>query len=293
MKFYEFITVTIIFVILLAGILVGGQINRKTDVQNTYNSGLIEEKRNEGISLDIQDEKVQKIYPFTGAFPTNELAYLSKLKNVNRENMTNEFILRTAFAKVTKDDWAASYEAEGEPVEIDAKVLDGYIKDIFGNIEYTHDDFSNFDLSVDGAVTSLYEAEYNEKTKTYTIEINEGDGVEDSYIDVHTIKATQHGDKIKIVINPIYLDNIGEKKNEDGEYAFNYKVYSSYDFKTKKFENELTGELDKIYNAYTINLEFVDEIKNINVEELESYIITYRLNGKTNTFEFESLEYEK
>ena len=293
MKFYEFITVTIIFVILLAGILIGGEINRSSDVTNSYNSGLIEEKRNEGISLDIKDEKVQKIYPFTGAFPTNEFAYLAKLKNVNRENMTNEFVLRTAFAKATKDDWAASYKGEGEPVEIDAKILEGYINDIFGNIEYTHTDFSNFDLSVDGAETSLYEAEYDEKTKSYTINFVEGDGVEDSYIDVHTIKATQHGDKIKIVINPIYLDNIGEKKNEDGEYAFYYKAYSSYDFKTEKFENELTGELDKIYNAYTINLEFVDEIKNINVEDLETYTLTYRLNGKTNTFEFESLEYEK
>ncbi len=293
MKFYEFITVTIIFVILLAGILIGGQINRGNDVQNTYNSGLIEEKRNEGISLDIKDEKVQKIYPFTGAFPTNEFAYLTKLKNVDRENMTNEFILRTAFAKVTKEDWAASYVAEGEPLEIDAKILEGYIEDIFGNIEFTHTDFSNFDLSIDGAQTSLYEAEYDKKTKTYTINLNEGDGVEDSYIDVHTIKVSQHGDKIKIVINPVYLDNVGEKENNKGENAFYYKAYSSYDFKTEKFENELTDELDKIYNSYSMDLEFVDEIKNINVEDLETYTLTYRLNGKTNTFEFESLEYEK
>ena len=293
MKFYEFITVTIVFVVLLAGILIGGQINRKSDVTNSYNSELIEEKRKEGIKLNIDDEKIQKIYPFTGAFPTNEFAYLSKLKNVNRESMTNEFILRTAFAKVTKDDWAESYKGEGKPVKIDAKILDEYIADIFGNIEYKHTDFSNFDLSIDGAETSLYEAEYDEKTKTYTIDLKEGDGLEDSYIDIHTIKASQHGDKIEIIINPIYLDNIGEKKNEDGNYAFYYKTYSSYDFKNKKFEGELTGELDKIYNSYTLNLEFVDEIKNIDVENLETYILTYRLNGKTNTFEFESLEYKK
>ena len=136
MKFYEFITVTIIFVILLAGILIGGQINKKADVTNSYNSGLIEEKRKEGISLSISDEKIQKIYPFTGAFPTNEFAYLSKIKNVNRESMTNEFILRTAFAKVTKEDWATSYKAEGKPVEIDAKILDEYIK--YDNVSNNH-----------------------------------------------------------------------------------------------------------------------------------------------------------
>jgi rubrerythrin len=84
--------------------LVGGQLNKSVDVQNTYNAELIEEKRNEGVSLNLKDNKVQRIYPFTGAFPTNEFAYLSKLKNVSRENMTNEFILRTAFAKVTKEE---------------------------------------------------------------------------------------------------------------------------------------------------------------------------------------------
>lgn len=293
MKFYEFITVTIIFVIILAVILVGGKINNGTDVQNAYNPELIEDKRAEGVNLDINDEDIQKIYPFTGAFPTNELAYLTKLKNVNRENMSNEFILRTAFAKVTKEDWAESYTSETEPVEIDASVLEKYIEDVFGNIEYTHSDFSNFDLSVDGAITSLYENEYDEKTKTYTINFNEGDGVEDSYVDVHTVKVFQHGDKIKIVINPIYVDNLGQKTNDEGENAFFYKCYSSYDFKTEKFEGELTGELDKIYNSYTGELEFVNEIKNINLEDLETYTLTYRLNGKTNTFEFESLEFEK
>ena len=59
------------------------------------------------------------------------------------------------------------------------------------------------------------------------------------------------------------------------------------------FENELTEELDRIYKAYSVNLEFVDEIKNIDVEELETYTLEYRLNGKTKTFEFESLEYSE
>ena len=147
MKFYKFITVTIIFVILLAGILIGGQIKKRIDVKNTWNSELGDEKRNEGINLDMTDEEIQKIYPFTGAFPTNEFAYLAKLKNINRENITNEVILRIAFAKVTKEDWAESYKNEEDAVEIDAKILDEYIENIFGNIEYKHTDFSNFCVS--------------------------------------------------------------------------------------------------------------------------------------------------
>lgn len=292
MKFYEFITVTTIFVILLAGILVGGKINKGTDVQNTYDASLINEKRNEGINLEIDGERLQKIYPFTGDFSRNELSYLSKLKNVNRDNMTNEFVLRTAFAKVTEDDLSVSYKTENKTMEIDTKILEEYIADIFGNIEYTHSDFSNFDLEIDGARTSLYEAKYDETTKTYKINFNEGDGLEDSYIDVHTIKATQHGDKIKIIINPIYFDNIGKKKNDEGKSVFHYKSYASYDFKKEKFENELTGELDLIYNDSVQKMDFVNEIKNIDINDLETYTLTYRLNGKTNTFEFESLEYE-
>ena len=49
----------------------------------------------------------------------------------------------------------------------------------------------------------------------------------------------------------------------------------------------------EIYNEDTMKLEYVDEIKNINIEDLETYIFTYKLNKKTNAFEFESLEYEK
>ena len=295
MKFYEFVTVIVIFIIILVGILVGGQLNKSVDVQNTYNANLIEEKRNEGVSLDFQDEDVQKIYPFTGAFPTNDLAYLTKLKNVDRKNMTNEFVLRMGFAKVTKDDWADSYVAEDEPVEIDARILDKYIKNIFGEIEYNHTDFSNEDLAIDKSFTSLYNNKYNKETDTYTINLNVGDGVGDSYIEAHTITTTQYGDRIEIVVNPIYMKNLGQKKNKKGEYAFYYKCYSSYDFKTSEFDGELTGEIEtSIYNALDNGkVEFVDEVKNINIDKLEKYTLTYRLNRKTNIFEFESLKFEK
>ena len=292
MKIYEFIVVTVIFVILLVGILVGGEINRKIDVQNTYNADFIEEKRSEGVNLEIDSEKVQEIYPFTGAFPTNELLYLTKLKNVDRANMTNEFILRMGFAKVTKEDWQDSYTGEGEPLEIDAKVLENYIEDVFGNIEYTHSDFYNRDLTIDEATSCLYKNEYNEENDTYTIYLEAGDGVGESYVDTYNIKATQYGDKIEIVVNPIYIYNMGQKKNENGEYNFYYKCYSSYDLKNKKFEGELTEEIESgIYESYAN--EFVDELKNISLDKLETYILTYKLNGKTNKFEFESLRYEE
>lgn len=296
MKNYEFIAVIIIFVVLLTIILIGGQLNKNEDIQNTYNVGNITENQiKDGIKLEIDGDEVQKIYPFTGAYPSDELAYLTKLKNVDRKNMTNEFILRTGFAKVTKEDWAESYTKEGAPLEIDAKILEEYIEDIFGNVEYKHADFSNTDIELDNSNTSLYENKYNEKTDTYTINVNAGDGVGDSYVETYNLTATQYGDKIEIVVNPIYIDNLGEKKNKDGQYNFYYKCYSSYNFKTKKFENELTGEIEETIYDFSNNgeLEFIEEIKNISIEDLETYILTYKLNGKTNEFEFESLKFEE
>lgn len=292
MKFYEFIVVIIVFGIILSVLLVGGQINKISNLQNNYNKELSSEKINNGIELEFDSKEIQRIYPFTGAFPTNELAYLTKLKNVDRSNMTNEFILRTAFAKVTKEDWADSYIAEDEPLEIDAKILEEYIEDIFGDVEYKHGDFDNKDISIDEAVTNLYENEYDPKTNTYTINTMAGDGMEDSYMIEHTVNAIKNGDRIEITINPIYVDNLGQKENKDGYYAFFYKCYSSYDFKTEKFDGELTGEIETtIYDESYEN--FVEEIKEINVEDLETYKLTYRLNGKTNKYEFESLKFEK
>lgn len=294
MKFYEFITVVIVFVIILAVLLVGGQINKLNNIQDAYSSEKANNKISNEVNLEMENEDVQTIYPFTGAFPIKELAYLTKMKNVDRDNMTNEFILRTAFAKVTKEDWADSYTTEGEPLEIDAKLLEKYIEDVFGDVKYIHENFDNKDLVIDGADTSLYENEYNKKDDTYTINILAGDGVGESYILEHTVTAKKYGDKIEIIVKPIYVDNLGERENEDGEYHFYYKCYASYDFKTKKFENALTGEIeDSLYDDNYNNPEFIDEIKNIDQGDLETYILTYRLNGKTNHYEFESLKFEE
>lgn len=293
MKFYEFITVTIIFVIALIGLLVGGQLNKVKELNNSYNEN--QYINNSGILLEFEEEDVQKIYPFNGAYPTNEIVYLSKLKNVDRNNMTNEFILRTAFAKVQKEDWAESYVAEGEPVKIDAKILEEYIKDVFGDVVFKHEDFSNKDLELDGATTMLYENKYDKKTNSYIINLEPGDGMGDSYAEGLKTTAIKYGDRIEIEVKPIYLDNMGQRKNKDGDYTFFYDIYASYNFKTKKFENKLVEKIESsIYKTTNAGkLEVIDEIKNINDEDLETYTLTYRLNGKTNRFEFESLKFKE
>ena len=294
MKYYEFIGVVVIFLVILIILVVGGSINKGATVSSTYNEEVLENIPKEGIEIDFLSDEVQKIYPFNGAFPQNELIYLTQIKNLEKNELTNENVLRLGFAKVTKDDWADSYTGEGEPLEINQIILEQYIKNIFGSINYSHMDFGNLDLKFDGYITSLYDNTYDKENKKYKIEIEAGDGIGESYIEIHTVKAYKFEDRIEIVINPIYFDNLGEQEIDD-QFVFVHKGYAYYNYETEKFENPITGELATIYeyNETTKTTDYVEEIKNINVEQLEKYTITYKLNKANNNYEFSSIKYEK
>ena len=54
--------------------------------------------------MDFNSEIVNSLNPFTGAFPTESLAYITKLRNIDKQNINNDFILKYAFSKVTKED---------------------------------------------------------------------------------------------------------------------------------------------------------------------------------------------
>lgn len=268
---------------------------------NSINENLTEinesEELDEPEELDFESDIVQKIYPFTGAFPSNDLGYLAKIKNINKENITNEFILRIGFSKVTKEDWASTYTAEGEPVSIKENLLKEYIEDIFGDIEYKNENFSNYDLSIKDSKTSLYKNVYNSNNNTYTIRTIAGDGVGDSYIEPLYTKALKYDDKIELEIYPIYIENLGQHQTEDGEYKFLYKAYKTFDYEKQEFKDELTGTIEESLYKEIINptdpIEYIEEIKNIKEEQLEKYTITYKLNEENNEYEFESLKFEE
>ena len=88
MKYYEFIGVVVIFLVILIILVVGGSINKGATVSSTYNEEVLENIPKEGIEIDFLSDEVQKIYPFNGAFPQNELIYLTQIKNLEKNELT-------------------------------------------------------------------------------------------------------------------------------------------------------------------------------------------------------------
>ncbi len=247
---------------------------------------------NKGIEVAFSDEIVQKIIPLTGAFPSNDFRYIANIKEISRKNITNDFILKFAWSKVKKEDWQNSYTGETSAVSIDASVLDKYIKDIFGNIEYKNANFSNKDLVMAGSDTSLYDIIYDKPSNKYYIQFEAGDGVEDSFIiDNLYSKAIKYNDRIEITLHPIYVKNCGEMLGKDGIYHFSYVAYQHYNFETKSFIGRLTDTLENIYEENTEIPKYVQAILDIKVKDLETYKITYMLNKTTGNYEFYSLKY--
>ena len=239
--------------------------------------------------LDFDSDIVQKLIPFTGAYPSNDLIYITKIRNMKKEDITNDFILKLAFSKVTKDDWSNSYVAEGEMLNIDASILDNYVKSIFGNIEYEKADFNNTDLVLENTVSSLYDIKYNKDEDKYYININAGDGVEDSFIEYLYPKAVKYDDRIEISIHPIYIKNYHDNSNS-GEDGFYYIAYKHYNYETNAFISRLTDNMNEVWQVNDDGkAEYNKLIQNIQEKDLETYIFTYKLNEENNSYEFESL----
>ncbi len=247
-----------------------------------------------GTEIKLSDEIVQKIIPLTGAFPSNDFRYIANIKQIDKKNLTNDFILKFAWSKVRKEDWQNSYTGETSAVSIDASVLDKYIKDIFGNIEYQNANFSNKDLVMAGSDTSLYDIIYDKPSDKYYIQFEAGDGVEDSFIiDNLYSKAMKYSDRIEITLHPIYVKNCGEMLGKDGIYHFSYVAYQHYNFETKSFVGRLTDTLENVYEENAEEPKYSQAILDIKEKDLEKYKITYMLNKTTGNYEFYSLKYEQ
>lgn len=205
--------------------------------------------------LDNYD--TDKLLPFTGAFPWIDIISILAEKEDIKE-FSNEQILRLGFAKVTKEDWADSYIAEGEPVSIPAELLDGYIKDIFGSdVKYEKANFSNKDYSIDKdftSHTSSYEAVYVPETDTYTINHVAGDGINENHIQLLEPNTSKIRGNLEIEVPYVFVVYGDEmaKGEIDGQEVegFEYIIYANCDYDTKTFTEELGrfNEFDDLAN---------------------------------------------
>ena len=244
-------------------------------------------KEAEGEEIDFYSDEVQNLFPITGAFPTGNLAYITKLRNI--EEIDNDFILKAAFSKVTKDDWADSYVREGEELNVNSDVLDEYIKQIFGDIEYKKEDFNNEDIKYDNSTAGIYNIKYNEEENKYYININTGD-VDESVIVYLYPKAIKYKDRLEITIHPLYIRNCGEAQDQDGNYSFSYIAYRHYNYESNSFVSRLTDTMNGIYqyNEETDKEEYNKLIQGIQEKDLETYTFIYKLNEDTNSYELKS-----
>ena len=297
MKTYQlvlpfFIVIVIIFALIYA---FNKQNNIFKDLLAKKNAEMQEKlEENKGKELDFNSDIVQTIFPLTGAFPGNDMRYIASIKNMNLQNITNDFILKLGWAKVTNEDLASSYQGEGLPSTIDAKILDNYIKDIFGDIAYVKDDFSNIDLRLEASDNSLYDITYNQEEDKYYINFIEDDKVEDSFILNIDPKVIQYDNKIEIIVHPIYIKNLGTIQKEDGSFELSCVAYQHYNFETKSFTGRLT---DTITTNYRDNYSREKELKlnsailAVKEDDLETYTFTYVLDKETSKYKFYSLSY--
>ena len=256
--------------------------NIVTEVEENTTSETIEE-------MDFNSEIIKSLNPFIGAFPTESLAYITKIRNIDKQNIDNDFILKYAFSKVTKEDWAESYIAEGESLSISAEKLESYIRQLFGGINYNKTDFNNEDVKYDNNLSGIYSVKYNEEEDRYYIDVNTGD-VDESVIEYLYPKAEKYSDRIEITVHPIYIRNCGESQDENGNSTFSYIAYKHYNYETNAFISRLTDTMNSIWQENDDgNIEYNKLIQGIQEKDLETYVITYKLNAETNAYEFYSI----
>lgn len=284
------ITITLIFLIIYSYFkqneIIENLKNQLSDKSETSSS------EEQGVELDFKSEVVQNVFPFTGVFPQNDLRYIAKIKNMDLENITNDFILKLAWSKVKKDDWAVTQKNNGTSFEINAQVLDNYVKSIFGNINYKKDNFNNTDLVMGSSDSYLYNIIYDNQEDKYYINFKENNVQNNSFIINLYPKAIKYDDRLEITIHPLYIKCLGESQEENLSDA--YVAYQHYNFETKSFIGRLTDTLDNVYkqqenkNALE-EPKLSDAILAIKERELETYTFIYKLNKNTNNYEFYSL----
>lgn len=235
-------------------------------------------------TINVNDEEFEKIYPFTGAFPEVDIVpFIFEKEPVT--TFSNEQILNLGFSKVTKDDWASTYISEGEPVSIPASLLDGYIKDIFGqNVQYQKANFSNTNYSIDKDVKSFTMSAnvvYVPETDTYTINLTPGDGIGENHVYVFEPTISKIHDNLEVEIPYAYVVYADEQiiQEVDGieTAGFAYTLYANCDYETKTFSEELGSfsEFDVNEEGEFDMIEIIEDLARKNLSKIQKIRLIY------------------
>ena len=237
-----------------------------------------EAKEEQKEKIDISDPQVAIINPFSGDFSNSSLLYLTKIKTMKRSELTNDFVLKMAFSKVTYQDLNINlneqYNEESDfRFTLKADVLEQAIGSVFGSLNYYKSDFNTLDLNLmnsDKTVSDsfLYTIKYNKRKDEYSVSFNDIEELvkieNKELIDSNVIplyqEAIKYEDRIELDIYPIFIKKQGNLSDEDSAYI----CYKSFDYEEKKFKGKIS---DTIYVKNKQDLSLTD-------------LINSRLNGE-------------
>ena len=240
-----------------------------------------EKEKIEKESLDISSPQIQLINPFSGDFSNSGLLYLTKIKTMKRSDLTNEFVLKMALAKLSYQDLGIDlgmdYNTEGDSdvrFAFKADVLEKEIGNIFGSLNYYKNDFNTLDLYLMNSDKSLsdsflYSVKYNKRKDEYSIlfnniaeliQIEKKEEINSNAIPVYQ-EATKYEDRIELDIYPIFIKKQGNLSDEDAAYI----CYKSYNWDDKKFVGKLTDTIyvkneDELSLTEVINRKITDVV---------------------------------
>ena len=240
----------------------------------------LEQKEN----IDIASPQIQLMNPFSGDFVSSALLYLTQIQQMQRSDLTNEFVLKMAFAKILNQDIGLDLSREYDDDEnvrftLDANVLEESIGKIFGSLNYYKNDFNTLDLYLLNSDKTqsdsfLYTVKYNKRKDEYSITFNDLEELvkieRKELISSNVIPAYQEAvkyeDRIELDIYPVFVKKQGNLTDEEAAYI----CYKSYDFEEKKFKWKLTDSIYVKNEEPTSLTEAINRQFNLNRDNEES-----------------------
>lgn len=309
------IIVTIVFLVLLVGILAGILIQKNKDekvantaenvvsnvaTENETNKENVkensidttnkekEEEENDGIPLSLEDEKIKEIAE-KFHFETAVQASIYKTGSFNLNNIPNDLILRMAWDKLEEDDVTLDYGDGANTETATQKVMNKSVENIFGkSIKYKDASFENVvSKTFDGY--NLNKGTISYSNGIYTADYLEGGGGSVPYIYQKAQKAIEYnGDRIEIYVKTAFIN---PKDYDEEKDDWIYYIYSDYDFNTETFKNEILKISESEFhkeNQYSYGYPSITITDNKNMDSIEdkldTYVYTFSINNSTGDY---------
>ena len=274
----------IIGTIIITVIILIGIIFVLTKLTNNQGDFLNIKKDKESSELTIEDETVKKLYTYVKNKPA-----IYKYKNINRDNMENEFVLRMTWNAIenSKDILESIEGADIKDYSRYSISKDEFRKvaqRILGDSVRYKDNTFYFNEKYFSTGNGYPLVKYDAKEKKYETNYEFGGGQARAIYEViNSCKKTE--DTIEIYVSPIYID-----KFDVGNIL--PILYSGYNFENNKLINEIANNVklddymvkDEDGTYFYFDNEKMSELVDLNV--LDSYKYVFKFDKDMNYYYF-------